>query len=228
GKARDHRVAIEVCVVHVEQAGFRGVRREGQAEEALLVATRSDTVGDVEERGLDDRTILDNPDRATLLHDKKAAGPVTRIDHRQRLGESIGDQLQANVERRRVLRRQRHGRKRREEDDRADQETEKEAPMRHMESFPGGVPLDSTSTISHRVHCVPTDRQAGSMIAPCSTRVWSTGSPFTRTSVNSIGSPIVSESIMSAPDCKWIWTCGSEEFPELPVKPTRSPAETVS
>ena len=82
----DDGVAVTIGVVDEEARVGGVVRVERQAEQAALAAAR-DPIRDVEERRVEDRPVLDDPDPAALLDDEQAAAPVTGVGDIQRRRE---------------------------------------------------------------------------------------------------------------------------------------------
>ena len=97
----DVRVAVDVGVVDIEgpepgAAGSGVAWRERKPEEAALAA-RADAGVNVEEWGLDQLPVLDDPDRSCLLEDEQPSAAVGGATHENRRGEAPDHLAKANT-----------------------------------------------------------------------------------------------------------------------------------
>jgi hypothetical protein len=91
----DDRTAVPVRVVHEEPRVGREVGVEGEAQQALL-ATRCQSIGDVEERRRIQPPIGDDPDGAALLDHEDAPAPVAGRRDIDRGIQHVRDDLQGD------------------------------------------------------------------------------------------------------------------------------------
>ena len=70
-KTRDDGIALQIGVVDVEAAVLTEARMEGQAEQALLVALRSDAARDIQEGFRKQLSLFDDSNAAGLLDHKQ-------------------------------------------------------------------------------------------------------------------------------------------------------------
>ncbi len=75
-KTRDDRITVLICVIYIEKWSCFKVRMKGQAEQTLLIATASNTVGDIQEGGWENLPVLNDEDAAGLFHYEHAPRTV--------------------------------------------------------------------------------------------------------------------------------------------------------
>src|SRR5262252_8203240 len=87
-EARNDEVASQIRIVDVEASTAREARRKGDAEESSFAA-RLDTIADVQERDIQECTVLEEAHPPGLLHQKEPPGPVAGVRDVSRLVDAI-------------------------------------------------------------------------------------------------------------------------------------------